>query len=59
MGFIIGQKMKTLLLTLLLVPMMSFGQNKKEQIASLNKRVDSLNNVLSVTRDDSAKKTVS
>ena len=47
--------MKTLLLILLLVPMMSFGQSKKEQIASLNKRVDSLNVVLSSTRDKASR----
>ena len=47
--------MKTLLLLLLLVPMMSFGQNKKEQIAYLNERVDSLNVLLSTMRNKASR----
>ena len=43
--------MRTLLLILLLVPMMSIGQSKKEQIANLNKRINSLNDSLSTTKE--------
>ena len=47
--------MKKILLILLCLPMIGFGQSKKEQIANLNKRVDSLNIVLSTTRESSTK----
>ena len=47
--------MKTLLLTLLLVPMMGLGQSKKKQIEVLNFSLDSLNIVLSTIRTNSAK----
>ena len=46
--------MKNLLL-FLLISTTSFAQNKKEQIEILNFRVDSLNTVLSATRDNSTK----
>ena len=49
--------MRTLLLILLLVPMMSFGQSKKKQIEALNFSLDSLNTLLSNTRTNSAKET--
>ena len=38
--------MRTLLLTLLLVPMMSFGQSKKKQIIALQEKADSITSVL-------------
>lgn len=47
-------KMKNLLI-FLLISTTSFAQNKKEQIEILNFRVDSLNTVLSATRDNSTK----
>jgi uncharacterized protein (TIGR02145 family) len=43
------------LLIFLLISTTSFAQNKKEQIEALNHSVDSLNTVLSITRDNSAK----
>ena len=47
--------MKTLLLALLLIPMMSFGQNKKKQIEALNFSLDSLNSVLEEKINESSK----
>lgn len=44
-----------LLLTALFVAGVSFGQSKKEQIDILTNRVDSLNTVLSTTRDNASK----
>tara|TARA_B110000285_G_C14924342_1_gene514203 strand:+ start:431 stop:874 length:444 start_codon:yes stop_codon:yes gene_type:complete len=44
-----------LLLTFILLTGVCFGQSKKVQIADLNKRLDSLNTVLSTTRDNVAK----
>ena len=44
-----------LLITFLLISGVCFGQNRKDQIESLNKSIDSLNTVLSTTRDNSAK----
>ena len=46
--------MKTLL-TFILLSSVCLGQSKKDQIIALNKSIDSLNTVLSTTRDDSAK----
>ena len=40
MGFIIGQKMKTLLLILLLVPMISFGQTSSHIISGIDLNKD-------------------
>ena len=49
--------MKTLLLSLtfILLSSVCFGQSKKAQIIALNNSIDSLNTVLTNTRDDSAK----
>ena len=44
-----------LLITFLLISGVCFGQNRKDQIEALNKSIDSLNTVLSTTRDNSAK----
>ena len=44
-----------LLFTFLLLSTVCIGQSKKEQIEGLNKTIDSLNTVLSTTRDNSAK----
>jgi regulator of replication initiation timing len=44
-----------LLFTFILISSVCFGQSKKEQIEGLNKTIDSLNTVLTTTRDDSAK----
>ena len=44
-----------LLFTFLLLSSVCFGQNKKEQIIALNKSIDSLNTVLSTTRDKASK----
>ena len=44
-----------LLFTFILLSSVCLGQSKKEQIITLNKRVDSLNTVLSTTRDNSVK----
>jgi len=46
---------KLLLLTALFIAGVSFGQSKKEQIEILTNRVDSLNTVLSTTRDNASK----
>lgn len=43
------------LFTFLLLSSVCFGQSKKDQIMALNKSIDSLNTVLSTTRDNSAK----
>ncbi|MDA7803608.1 hypothetical protein N8987_03435 [Crocinitomix sp.] len=44
-----------LLITFLLLSSVSFGQSKKEQIIALNTSIDSLNTVLSTTRDNASK----
>ena len=44
-----------LLLTFILLTGVCFGQSRKEQIITLNKSIDSLNTVLSTTRDNSTK----
>ena len=44
-----------ILITFLLISGVCFGQNRKDQIEALNKSIDSLNTVLSTTRDNSAK----
>jgi len=44
-----------LLFTFLLLSSVCFGQSKKEQIETLNHSIDSLNTVLSTTRDNSCK----
>ena len=44
-----------ILLLLLALPMICFGQSKKDQIIGLNHTIDSLNIVLTTSRDNSAK----
>ena len=44
-----------LLFTFILLSSVCYGQNRKDQIESLNKSIDSLNTVLSTTRDNSTK----
>jgi chromosome condensin MukBEF ATPase and DNA-binding subunit MukB len=49
--------MKILILLLLFVPIVVYSQNKKEQIALLNKSIDSLNNLISENIDNKRKET--
>ena len=44
-----------LLFTFILISSVCFGQSKKEQIEGLNKTIDSLNTVLTTTRDKASK----